>query len=58
MATGLRDRALDARTQRYWVERGLPVIRLTQDQNSVRIPVEYAARFSADERVVRKLESI
>ncbi|MGC8848236.1 MAG: hypothetical protein ACP5QE_05275 [Conexivisphaera sp.] len=58
MATGLRDRALDARTQRYWVERGLPVIRLTQDQNSIRIPVEYAARFRADERVVRKLESI
>ena len=58
MAEGLRDRALDARTQRYWVARGLPVIRLTQEQNLVRIPVEYAARFRADERLLRKLESL
>jgi len=58
LPSGLRDGALDRRTERYWVGRGLPVIRMTQDENAVRIPVEYAARFRVDERVLRKLSSI
>ncbi len=58
LVEGLADRALDERTQRRWVARGLPVIRLTQSQNLVRIPVEYAAKFKADERLLRKLSSI
>ncbi|MGC9192162.1 MAG: hypothetical protein ACP5GT_05970 [Conexivisphaera sp.] len=58
MASGLRDRALDRRTERLWVARGLPVIRLTQDQNAVRIPVDYVAKFRVDEALERKLSAI
>jgi hypothetical protein len=58
MELGLRDRALDLRTERRWVRRGLPVVRLTQYQNAVRIPVDYIARLRIDEAVERKLSAI
>lgn len=45
---GLEDSALNSRTIKGWIQKGLPALRITPEENIIRIPIEVVANAKFD----------
>lgn len=53
---GLSDDALNSRTMKRWVEKGMPVVRISPEENVIRIPVEALSRVELEPGLLRLIQ--
>lgn len=57
-ASGLNDPKLHEKTRKSWVEKGLPILRITPENNTMRIPVSAVLQSNFDTMVKMRIEEL